>query len=57
MADSNTTMSKRIGVSPSGGGLAVWVGDDLLTRLDWDQARQLRALLDDQFCDRPEADR
>ena len=57
MADSNTTMSKRIGVSPSGGGLAVWVGDDLLTRLDRGQARQLRALLDDQFCDRPEADR
>lgn len=55
--NNNTTMSKRIGVSPSGGGLTVWVGDEHLAQLDWDQARQLHALLADQLGERPEADR
>lgn len=53
----NTTTSKRRGVSPSGGGLAVWVGDERLAQLDWDQARQLHALLADQLGERPEAHR
>lgn len=52
MADVSTTTTtrpERVAVSPSGGGLAVWVGDEVRLRLDWEQARQLHALLADQL--------
>lgn len=39
----------RIAISPSGGGLALWVGDEIALRLTWEQARQLDALLADQL--------
>lgn len=39
----------RVAISPSGGGIAVWVGDDVRLTLDWEQARQLHALLTDQL--------
>ena len=42
-----TTTTERVGLSPSGGGVGIWVGDQLRLRLDWDQARQLHALLAD----------
>lgn len=42
-----TTTTERVGLSPSGQGVAVWVGDEIVLRLDWDQARQLHALLAD----------
>lgn len=44
----------RVAISPSGGGVGIWVGDQLRLRLDWDQARQLHALLADAL---PEARR
>lgn len=39
----------RIAISPSGGGLALWVGDEIALRLTWEQARQLDAILGDQL--------
>lgn len=46
-ATSTTSNSERVGLSPSGGGVAIWVGEEIVLRLDWDQARQLHALLAD----------
>lgn len=56
MSEPNPTTCKteRVGLSPSGGGIAVWVGDEIVLRLDWDQARQLQTLLNDAL---PEATR
>lgn len=49
MTEKTTTTTERIGISPSGGGIAVWVGEEIALRLDWEQARQLYILLADQF--------
>ena len=49
-------LGERVGLSPSGGGVAVWLGDQIRLTLDWDQALQLRRLLVDQF-DRGESAR
>ncbi|MDO5535065.1 MAG: hypothetical protein Q4F65_10485 [Propionibacteriaceae bacterium] len=51
MTEKTTAPADRVGISPSGGGIAVWVGDDVRLTLDWDQARQLHALLADQLKD------
>lgn len=42
-----TTTTERVGLSPAGQGVAVWIGDEIRLTLDWDQARQLHALLAD----------
>lgn len=47
-------VADRVAISPSGGGVGIWVGDQLRLRLDWDQARQLQVLLNDAL---PEARR
>lgn len=52
----STTTTERVGLSPSGGGVAVWLGDQIRLTLDWDQALQLHRLLVDQF-DRGESAR
>ena len=49
-----TTSTERVGLSPSGQGVAVWIGDEIRLTLDWDQARQLHRLLVDAL---PEVDR
>ena len=41
-----------IAISPSGAGVAIWVGEEVRLQLDWDQARQLHRLLADQFAER-----
>lgn len=38
-----------IAISPSGAGVAIWVGDEVKLGLDWKQAHQLHRLLADQF--------
>ena len=49
MTEKTTTTTERIGISPSGGGIAVWVGEEITLHLDWEQARQLYTLLADQL--------
>ena len=49
---STTSYFERVGLSPSGGGVAIWVGEEVRLQLDWDQARQLHRLLADQFAER-----
>lgn len=51
-ATSTTSNFERVGLSPSGGGVAIWVGEEVRLQLDWDQARQLHRLLADQFAER-----
>lgn len=41
-----------VGLSPSGQGVGVWRGDELVLRLDWAQARALRDLLDEALAQR-----
>ena len=43
----STTTTERVCLSPSGQGVAVWVGDQVRLRLDWDKTRQLQVLLAD----------
>ena len=49
MTEKTTAPADRVGISPSGGGLTVWVGEEIALQLTWDQARQLHALLVDQL--------
>ncbi|CAM4037574.1 hypothetical protein [Helcobacillus massiliensis] len=49
MSEPTISTTERVGLSPSGGGVAVWVGDAVRLTLDWDQARQLHRLLTDQL--------
>lgn len=51
MSEPTTTTVKpeRVGLSSSGGGVAIWVGEEIRLQLDWPQASQLHALLSAEF--------
>lgn len=50
------TLTSLVGLSPSGGGVAIWPGDEIVMRLTWPRAQGLRDLLDEALSTRTGAE-